>query len=357
MKPSHVSLAIQASVLMNVPLFIWGPPGVGKSSAVLQAATALSGHRGLLFLDELTNAPQQTQGALYQLCLDRRVGEYVMPDGWRIIAAGNRKDDRGVHHRMPDPLVDRFFHVDFEHNMEDWTAWALTAHEALPQVPANMIDFRAGLRDSVDIMGLPAYRDEETDDGARGVTYYNLPAGLPRMAYGTPEERVRGVIRPEVVAFIRMREGLLHNHQHDRKCHAFATPRGWADVSKVLDLPAQFRDIENELIRGRVGDAAASEFISFLKLFREMVSPDEIIRDPRGAEVPTNTSTLYALAEALARRANLKTIRPVLEYAGRMPAEYRQCLVSSMIRVSPELTATPEYTIWAARHGNKKTRA
>lgn len=327
MRPSHVMQAIVACAAINRPLFIWGPPGVGKSDTVRQAALALGvevvdfraalrdavdimglpGSRtettdagqvgvtfynlpaglpragsGLLFLDEMNSAPPQTQAALYQLVLDRRVGDYVLPEGWRIVAAGNRTNDRGVVHRMPDPLVDRFVHVDYETHMEDWCTWALSADVA-----------------------------------------------------------------PEVVAFIRFRQGLLHNHDTKRECHAFSTPRGWADVSLLLSSP-EARVIEADLIRGRVGDSAASEFIAFLKLYRGMVSPDEVLKHPKTAQVPDNVGTLYALAEALARRASVVNIAAVLAYARRMPSEYAAALVSSMTKITPELCNTAEFIKWAS---------
>ncbi len=319
MKPSHVALAIQQCVTLKKPLFVWGPPGVGKSDSVRQAAKALnvdlidfraalrdavdimglpSAHdgvtfynlpaglprdpksSGILFLDEMNSAPAQTQAALYQLVLDRGVGDYRLPDGWQIVAAGNRLTDRGVVHRMPDPLADRFIHVDFEPNLADWCNWALGAG-----------------------------------------------------------------VRPEVVAFLRFRPELLHSHDPARQCHAFATPRGWADCSAILGLNS---DIESDLLRGRVGDGAAGEFIAFLRLFRSMVSPDAVILNPLTADVPTNASILYALAEALARRATLKNIDAVLTYAKRMPSEYAQALVSSATRLTPALCNTHEFIGWAS---------
>ena len=153
-------------------------------------------------------------------------------------------------------------------------------------------------------------------------------------------------IRPEVISFLRFRQGLLHNHDTTRKCHAFSTPRGWADVSIVLD--SNCGDIEGELIRGRVGDGACGEFLAFLKLFREMVSPDQILQNPTKAEVPKNSGVLYALAEALARRATLKNFDCVMTYAERMPPEYRQALVSSATQVTPELCNTPEFIRYAS---------
>lgn len=320
MRASHVALAITQCFQLERPLFIHGAPGVGKSDSVRQAAGSLGvdlidfraalrdavdimglpgskdgvtfynmpagmprdpESRGILFLDEMTSAPAQTQAALYQLVLDRGVGDYRLPPGWQIVAAGNRMNDRGVTHRMPDPLVDRFIHVDFEPDMNDWSKWALTAGVA-----------------------------------------------------------------PEVVAFIRFRPVLLHNHDTGRQCHAFSTPRGWADVSKILSLGAN--PIEIELIRGRVGDGAATEFAAFLKLFREMVSPDQILNNPTKAEVPTNPAVLYALAEALARRSTDKNFDKVMTYAARMPQEYAQCLVSSATQITPALCNTPEFIKWAS---------
>jgi hypothetical protein len=82
---------------------------------------------GILFFDELNAAPPLVQASLYQLTLDRRVGEYVLPDGWRILAAGNRAEDRSVTFRMPAALANRFIHLDFEADFEDWRTWATSA--------------------------------------------------------------------------------------------------------------------------------------------------------------------------------------------------------------------------------------
>lgn len=80
--------------------------------------------KGILFLDELTSAPPLTQASAYQLTLDRQISEYRLPDGWYILAAGNRIEDRAVVYRMSTALANRFSHIDFEVNLEDWTDWA-----------------------------------------------------------------------------------------------------------------------------------------------------------------------------------------------------------------------------------------
>jgi hypothetical protein len=149
----------------HTPVMLWGPPGVGKSQMVAQIAARhgarvidirLSqmepsdlrgipfrvgesvewatpallpnaerhGEQGILFLDEITSAPPSVSAAAYQLILDRRLGEYQVPDGWVIFAAGNRQGDRGVTYAMPAPLANRFSHFDVETHLDDWVLWA-----------------------------------------------------------------------------------------------------------------------------------------------------------------------------------------------------------------------------------------
>jgi hypothetical protein len=149
----------------HTPVMIWGPPGIGKSQIVAQIARArsvpmidirlsqmepsdlrgipfrvgdrvewappamLPGMRsgsasGVLFLDEITSAAPSVSAAAYQLILDRRLGDYAVPEGWAIFAAGNRQGDRGVTYSMPAPLANRFTHYELEPHLDDWVAWA-----------------------------------------------------------------------------------------------------------------------------------------------------------------------------------------------------------------------------------------
>jgi hypothetical protein len=140
---------------------IWGPPGVGKSSIVAQVAsnaglglidlrlsqlapTDLRGlpvadgkvskwlppeflpsrGKGILFLDELNMAAPAIQGIAQQLILNRQVGNYSVPDGWFVWAAGNRKEDRAAVFDMPAPLANRFLHYHVEPHFESFRSWA-----------------------------------------------------------------------------------------------------------------------------------------------------------------------------------------------------------------------------------------
>ena len=79
----------------------------------------------ILFLDEMNSAAPAVQAAAYQLILNRKVGQYTLPDNVLIVAAGNREADKGVTYRMPAPLANRFVHLELRVDFDDWFAWAV----------------------------------------------------------------------------------------------------------------------------------------------------------------------------------------------------------------------------------------
>ena len=182
MRPAHLTRLLDREFLSvrdghHTPVMIWGPPGIGKSQIVAQIAQQHSvplldirlsqmepsdlrgipfrvdkfvewappailpdaqrhGAAGIMFLDEITSAPPSVSAAAYQLILDRRLGEYRVPDGWAIFAAGNRQGDRGVSYVMPAPLANRFTHYEIEAHADDWVTWAYAQ-----QIDARLIGF------------------------------------------------------------------------------------------------------------------------------------------------------------------------------------------------------------------------
>ncbi len=165
MGPRQIVSALNTLLSIRQPVFLWGAPGVGKSQVVAQVArqrglvlrdiravlldpvdlrglpritsggvatwcppSFLPGEndesRGIIFLDELNAAPPLVQAACYQLILDRAIGEYRLPDGWSVVAAGNRDRDRAVTHRIPTALANRMVHLEFDAVLDDWLAWA-----------------------------------------------------------------------------------------------------------------------------------------------------------------------------------------------------------------------------------------
>lgn len=162
---SKVKPSLETLVNLKIPAFIWGPVGVGKSDLLKQIAKEQNRQltdirlsqidqldlRGLpspdssgktfgyltpaflptdpadtsiLFFDELNCAQPSIQAVAYQLILDRKIGDYTLPEGVAVVAAGNREGDRGITFRMPTPLLNRFVHLEVNYNAKAWQDWA-----------------------------------------------------------------------------------------------------------------------------------------------------------------------------------------------------------------------------------------
>lgn len=89
----------------------------------------------LINLDEINQPSPIIQAMAYQFVLDKRIGDYVLPEGCAIMAAGNRVSDRGVVNTMPAPLRNRFVHAELQPDVEDWVAWA-NKNDIMPEVIA-----------------------------------------------------------------------------------------------------------------------------------------------------------------------------------------------------------------------------
>lgn len=265
----------------NIVPFLWGPPGVGKSTMVRNLCEAegwelidlrlsllnpvdLRGlpvidkenkianwyppsflpkedhpNKGILFLDEINLAPLSVQAAAYQLILDKRVGEYRFPKHWKIIAAGNRETDRANVYKISAPLANRFVHFTVNADFETWKEWALKH------------------------------------------------------------------IRTEVIDFLVMQPTLLF-HMPSESEKSFPTPRSWEFVSQLLDV-YDFNDdteVDNELssmIIGCLGENVGKTFIVFIKSWRlkYFASKVEEFMKTGNIVMPKPSGERYALAAAV----------------------------------------------------------
>jgi AAA domain (dynein-related subfamily) len=321
LKPSQVAAALVSLVKAGQPTALWGAPGIGKSDIVRQVGASLgmsvidirasmldpvdlrglpmvqNGRShwatpeflptdgvGILFLDELNRAPTMVQNALFQLVLDRKLGEYELPSGWVVVAACNRETDGGGVQRMAAALANRFVHIDVEPDLDDWCKWAAS----------NSMD-------------------------------------------------------PMLIAFMRFRPEYLN--RFDPKAKAFPTPRSWSFVSRIVGQH-QTPDLELAMVSGTVGQAAAIEFESFARTFRQLPSIDAILLNPATAAVPTDPATCYAVSAALARRATDTNVGRVIQYLDRMPEEFAVYAIKDATARDPMVAKTPEFILWASVHGD-----
>lgn len=238
------------------PLFLWGPPGIGKSELVEGIANDLGGHmvdlrlsqmdptdiRGIpfynkdkgvmdwappidlpneelasqypvvvLFLDEMNSAAPSVQAAAYQLVLNRRIGKYKLPDNVVIVAAGNREGDKGVTYRMPAPLANRFIHLEMRVDYESWLQWAT-------------------------------------------------------------ENR----IHTDVIGYISFAKQDLYDFDPKSISRSFATPRSWSFVSDLLDDTIADSTV-TDLIAGTIGEGTAVKFMAHRKISSKLPKPEDVL--------------------------------------------------------------------------------
>ena len=257
------------------PLFLWGPPGIGKSELVEGITNDLNGLmidlrlgqmeptdiRGIpfynkdigkmdwappvelpdeemasqypivvLFLDELNSAAPSVQSAAYQLILNRRIGKYKLPDNVVMVAAGNRESDKGVTYRMPTPLANRFIHQEMKVDFPSWQEWA-----------------------------------------------------------------VKNKIHKDVVGYLSFAKQDLYDFDAKSASRAFATPRSWSFVSQLLEEDNNDDDTTMNLIAGTVGEGLAVKFMAHKKVAGKMPNPADILSGKVKTLEVKEVSAMYSL--------------------------------------------------------------
>ena len=257
------------------PLFLWGPPGIGKSELVADLAEELGGHmidlrlgqmeptdiRGIpfynkdlgkmdwappvelpdeelagqypvvvLFLDEMNSAAPSVQSAAYQLILNRRVGKYRLPDNVVMVAAGNRESDKGVTYRMPTPLANRFLHQEMKVDFASYQEWA-----------------------------------------------------------------VKNNIHKDVVGYLSFSKQDLQDFDAKSASRAFATPRTWTFVSELLEDDDGDDDTLMNLIAGTIGEGLAVKFMAHRKIAGRMPRPEDILSGKEKELNVKEVSAMYSL--------------------------------------------------------------
>ena len=257
------------------PLFLWGPPGIGKSELVENITTELGGLmidlrlgqmeptdiRGIpfynkdigkmdwappvelpdeetakeypivvLFLDELNSAAPSVQSAAYQLILNRRIGKYRLPKNVVMVAAGNRESDKGVTYRMPTPLANRFLHQEMKVDFASWQEWAVT-HK----------------------------------------------------------------VHKDVVGYLSFAKQDLYDFDAKSSSRAFATPRTWSFVSELLAEDDSDDNTLTNLIAGTVGEGLAVKFMAHRKIAGRMPQPEDILSGKVTTLDVKEVSAMYSL--------------------------------------------------------------
>ena len=173
------------------------------------------GKHTILLLDEITSCTKRVQVAAYQLILDRRIGQYTLPEGTFVVALGNREDDDGVYIHLAGPLADRFEIHYIESDFESWKQ-----------------DFA--------------------------------------LTHG---------IHPYVIDYLTFKPAALHTQDPDSGEMVFATPRSWERVSDILNIDDDiFKNVIKNKIIGNVGTAEGMQFVEYCRQHHKTVPLEEVLR-------------------------------------------------------------------------------
>ncbi|MFD9269589.1 AAA family ATPase [Streptomyces goshikiensis] len=307
-RPDTQLEALSLAVAADLPVLLWGEPGIGKTAALTQLAESLdlplttviaSVHepsdfsglpvigddpavqgvpmappdwavrlvragRGLLFLDELSTAPPAVQAALLRLVLERRIGALRLPPGVRIVAAANPRSSAADGWELSPPLANRFVHLRWTHD-----------HEVV-------------------VRGL-------------GGTWPR--ATLPRL----DPERLTGAVdlaRRAVCGLLTTRPTLVHRLPSGETGRGgpWPSPRSWDMTLRLIAFATaagSSREVLSLLVRGSVGDGPGLELLAGLDRM-ELPDPEELLADPAGAALPERgdlrQAALDGVVEAVRRR-------------------------------------------------------
>jgi len=323
MKATNLLKSLTALVEQKVPSFLWGAPGIGKSSIVKQIAeekkigfidlrlalmdpTDLKGipfydkdthtalwaapaflpksGEGILFLDELNAAPPSVQSSAYQLILDRRIGEYELPKGWAIVAAGNRDGDRGVTYRMPSPLANRFVHFEMEVDIDDWKDWA--------------------------------YKKE---------------------------------IDNSIISYLSLKNEHLFTFDAKSDAKSFATPRSWEYVNSILKSNVEV-ELLLDIVSGAVGREIAVEFLSFSKVMSRLPDINTILKTGKG-EYSEDVDVLYALSSSLVSSVlkDENRVENILFYTLELKSEFAVMIVQDLQRNGVKMEHSEVFKSWVKK--------
>jgi hypothetical protein len=252
------------------------------------------GKYGVLCLEEILDGTQEVNASTQSLVLERRVGDYRLPDGWQIIALGNRKEHGGINRGLSVPQKTRYAHI-----------------EAIMELGA----------------------DTQAKDGL-----------LPHF--------IRSGVDPIVISFLKFHPDMAFKMPETGAAEwAYPNPRAWERVSGVRKKDPS-KSMRFNLYASLVGEGAAVAFASHEDVAVDVPDPLDCIKSPDKTRIPENPSAKYAIACSLAQYADQKNFDNVLKYMSRLDPEFTTLCVMQAWKKTKELEDTKAFSTWAIENSD-----
>ena len=335
MKPSLVKATLKARFEANIHRtpYVIGPPGLGKTQIMAQIASELG--VGFKALHAPTLQPEDI--AMPVISSDRGSVRFVVPterfpmessdchEAGILLIDELPQSDSSTQKTMANLIQEREIHG---HKIKDKWMIVATGNRKTDGAGANRV--------LTHLMNRMTEINMEPD-------FEDWCAWYMRQ----PDMRVEGL------SFIRFKPNLLCDFNPQRDVNP--TPRAWVE-GVFASLGAVPAEAELEVFKGDVGEGPASEFKSFLNIYRNLPDPDEVIANPVKHKMPTEPSVLFALSGALATRATKANFAEIMKFANRMPPEFCAILVKDALNGKERLDETKAFTDWALGAGSKLWR-
>lgn len=255
--------------------------------------------RGVLFLDEFTQCSHEMQKAVAPLLLERRIGDYTLPDGWMVAAAGNRLEDNAGANALLSHVINRVAYIECAPpDVDEWVTWGVLA---------------------------------------------GLPHELLAMAK----------LRPDVVFHSELPDGADEPYCTPRSLHALGDIAN-AYRGGLLDMVDS--TVGRALITGCIGKGAAAEVIGMVKTTMRLPGFDTAMADPLNTVIPTAPDEAYAMAMLIAVRANSDKHREsAAQYLTRFPINHALTGIVGLLRRDKGFLHSATFGAWVAN--NRETVA
>jgi len=156
----------------------------------------------------------------------------------------------------------------------------------------------------------------------------------------------KGDIHWAAIAFAKHKPGIIFQDEVPEKSGPFCTPRSFVQMSYLIEqLPM---DLFTEAAAGYIGEGAAAEFTSFLRVVEQLPTFEEIVADPKGCKLPESNrpDAQFATMQMIAHRADGDTAAPAFNYLKRMPQEFQVAGLKATLKRQPQVLNNPDFAKW-----------